>query len=141
MAAKDSRADRHRRTALPRKSQDRRYAAKLLFQYRTSQIRKDGRDLFEERIIVVTAKHSRSALIKCRSAGMQKQYSYIAASGCKVNVEFLGVIQLLRLDLLCDDDEMWYSLHSMLIPSRRRKSLVPDENNLDAIRYESKRDQ
>jgi hypothetical protein len=99
-------------------------------------MRNDGRGLFEERIVVATAKNARSALGKCRAAGRRKQYSYIAASGDTVTVEFVGITQLLRLDLLCEEDEVWYSLHNLLVSSRRKKPLLRDEEQLDAVRYE-----
>jgi hypothetical protein len=116
----------------------RRYAARLLFQFVPSNEDRPKRRLYEERIVLIESPDARGASKEARRRGRRKQYSYRSAV-CRVRFQFVGVVELLRLDLLCEPDEVWYELRCRSTPSHRRTPLVPDPSRLDAIWEEENR--
>jgi hypothetical protein len=112
-----------------------RYAAKLLFEFR---VMVDGlpavRRTCEERIIVFPAPHGRAALREAKRRARAAQHRYKNNHGNPVHFEFVGVLELLRLDPVCESDEVWYDIVERVRPSERRTSIVPRERNLSAIR-------
>ncbi len=112
-----------------------RYAAKLLFQYRVMVDGSPGaRRLCEERIITISATHGQAALQEAKRRGRTAQHRYKSGDGNPVHFEFIGVMELLRLDPACDDDEVWYEIKERVRPSERRASIIPPESSLSAIR-------
>ena len=111
------------------------YAAKLLFQFR---VMVDGspsiRRICEERIINFSAAHGRAALREAKYRGRAAQYHYKNTDGNPVYFEFVGVMELLRLDPACHADEVWYDITDRVRPMERRDSIIPPESQLEAIR-------
>jgi hypothetical protein len=54
--------------------------------------------------------------------------------GNAVHFEFIGVLELLRLDPACETDEVWYDITNRLRPMERRATIIPPESKLSAIR-------
>ncbi len=118
------------------KSPDERYAAKLLFQYRVEEggVSNIMRTC-EERIIILKAKSARLALSAAKRRGVDGQHSYKNDGGGVVYFEFVGVMDLLQLGAECDDDEVWYDITKMKTPKERAQSILPPEEELNAIRW------
>jgi hypothetical protein len=52
----------------------------------------------------------------------------------QVHFEFVGVMELLCLESVCDADEVWYEMRERLRPMERRAQIIPPESRLHAIR-------
>jgi hypothetical protein len=112
-----------------------RYAAKLLFQFRVTAGGSPGiRRLCEERIITISAPQARAALKEAKRRGRATQYRYQNSDGNPVHFDFIGVLELLRLDPACEPDEVWYDITERIRPMERRASIIPPEGHLSAIR-------
>ena len=115
-----------------------RYAAKLLFEFRVTVGGAVGkRRICEERIVVLKAPSGKKALARAKRKGKDSQYRYSNSDGNPVSFEFIGVMDLLRLDQECDNDEVWYDIVERLLPSERKSKLIPPPSELNAIRNES----
>src|SRR4051812_26442730 len=85
------------------------YSAKLLFQFRVMVGGSPGkRRICEERIITFSADYARAALREAKRRGRAAQQSYKSSDGNPVHFEFVGVMELLRLDPACESGEVWY---------------------------------
>ena len=112
-----------------------RYAAKLLFQFRVMVDGSPGvRRTCEERIITLSGTHAQAALREAKRRGRAAQHRYKNSDGNPVHFEFIGVLELLRLDPACESDEVWYDITDRVRPMERRPSIVPPESRLSAIR-------
>jgi hypothetical protein len=112
-----------------------RYAAKLLFQYRVMVDGLPGkRRTCEERIITIPSRDGRAALGEAKRQGRAAQHNYKNSDGNSVHFEFVGVMELLRLDTVCEPNEVWYDITERLRPMERRASVLPLERSLSAIR-------
>jgi hypothetical protein len=115
-----------------------RYAAKLLFQFRVTIDGESGkRRTCEERIVLFKAVSARKALADAKRRGTTERYHYKNSDGNPVRFEFVGVMELLCLDPECEEDEVWYDIVDRLLPSERRSVLIPPKSDLEAIRNES----
>jgi hypothetical protein len=112
-----------------------RYAAKLLFQFRVVVDGDSGkRRTCEERIIAVPAPSATRALALAKSYGKRAQHKYKNSDGNWGFREFVGVMQLLRLDPECGAEEVWYEITERLLPMERAERIIPPESELNAIR-------
>ena len=93
-----------------------RFAAKLLFRYGVRG-REPRRTLCEARVVVLKAETARAAWMRARQQGKQEAYSYWNAEGERVAVDFLGIMDLVDLSVL-GQDEMWYEMFNASNPSR-----------------------
>jgi hypothetical protein len=127
---------------LPKSMEDheRRYAAKLLFQFRVTY---DGLSnvmrLCEERIIVIGAATARKALAAAKRKGKAARYSYKNDEGGTVHFEFVGVLDLMHLGTECREDEVWYDITRRKLPMERAAAILPPETELNAIVNERRR--
>ncbi|MEW6302248.1 MAG: DUF4288 domain-containing protein [Verrucomicrobiota bacterium] len=110
-----------------------RYAAKLLFQFRVESEGK--RRLCEERIILVPARSGKAALTKAKRHAKASEFSYKNSDARRVHFEFIGVMDLLHLGPECEPGEVWYDIVEYVQPMERRKKLLPPESKLNAIRW------
>jgi hypothetical protein len=111
------------------------YSAKLLFQFRVMVDSSSGiRRICEERIVTFSATDGRAALREAKQRGRAAQHRYKNSDGKPVYFEFVGVMELLRLDPACDADEVWYDIIDRVRPMERRASILPQESQLSAIR-------
>ena len=92
------------------------------------------RRLCEKRIIHFHASNAHSALTHAKKRGRDAQHRYKNTAGNQVFFEFIGVRDLICCDNVCEPDEVWYQTVSMLTPMERKKSLIPAESKLCAIR-------
>jgi len=117
-----------------------RYSAKLLFRWRVvgggSSCR---RRLCEERIIIITANSAAQALAKAKRTGRAGQWDSRHGYGSRTAFEFIGVMELLKLDPVCEEDEVWFEIKERLLPMERADRFIPPEHFLEAIRNEPKR--
>ena len=88
----------------------------------------------EERIITISAPHARAALTEAKRRGRAAQHRYKNNDGNPVRFEFVGVMELLRLDPACEKDEVWYDITDRVRPMERRAFIIPPESQLSAIR-------
>jgi hypothetical protein len=109
----------------------RRFAAKLLFQFRVDVDGDPGkRRLCEERIINFSARSPRDALQRAKRRGQKGEHSYKNSEGNTVTFEFVGIIDLLCLGLEAEADEVWYEIHERLLPMERRRKIIPEDKAL-----------
>jgi len=114
-----------------------RFAAKLLFQFRIAKGGKSNqRRTCEERIVLLESRSAEAAYQRAVALGKNRQFSYDALPGTKVHVEFVGVLDLLRLDVACEPDEVWYDIVEILRPKERARRLIPPKAKLDALFWE-----
>lgn len=111
-------------------SQTSKFAAMLLFQFRTV---KDGvsnfRRMCEERIVIFEAASADEALHMAKKRGVDDELFY-EDRGFQVFLEFVGVLDLVKIDITHEPDEVWSRLYEKVMPMERRDEIIPDENNL-----------
>ncbi len=110
-----------------------RYAAKLLFCYRTvvPPERRPRAWTCEYRVVLLRARCAQEALEDATQRGKATQWDTLNDEGDCVRGEFLGVVELLCLELVAEDDaEVWYEMFEDADPDR----LVPPVRELSAIR-------
>lgn len=118
-----------------RSTEQLRFAAKLMFQFRVvANGETNVMRLCEERILILHATTARKALALAKRRGKSSQHSYKNDSGALVHFDFIGVMDLLHLGIECDDDEVWYDIALRKLPSERAASMIPQESDLNAIR-------
>jgi len=114
-----------------------RYAAKLLFQFRVVI---DGvsnkRRTCEERIILFEALSAKLALEAAKKRGKSEEHNFENNDGNVVYFEFIGVRDLMELGIESDKDEVWYEIKEHLLPMERKTKLLPPEKQLSAIKNE-----
>jgi hypothetical protein len=109
----------------------RRFAAKLLFQFRPS--RRSDRSamaLCEERIVTFGAQSPRAALAKAKRIGRRASHSYPVVGGGRVHFELVGIVELMELGVETLPGEVWWDLYHRKLPRQRRGRLVPPERRL-----------
>jgi hypothetical protein len=111
-----------------------RYAAKLLFQFRVGV--SDKMRICEERIILLQTCSAKEALRQAKQRGRQSQSQYRNDEGERVRFEFVGVMDLLHLGIECEEDEAWFDIRSRLMPMEKKEKLIPKEADLNAIFWE-----
>ena len=94
-----------------------RYVANMLFQYRVVPDARKRRTC-EKRFVVFNAESPDGAFRRALRLGKARQHRYRNVSGGMVYVEFLGLIDLLELDSVCEPDEVWYSMFATTNPHR-----------------------
>jgi len=114
-----------------------KYAAKLLFQFRVVVDGDSGkRRTCEERIILIDAESARHALRTAKQRGKKGQFNYKNSDGNSVHFEFIGVMDLMELGIECAEGEVWYDIVERISPSERRDRLLPPESELSAVKNE-----
>lgn len=88
----------------------------------------------EERIVTFSATYGQAALREAKRRGRAAQHRYKNNDGNAVHFEFIGVLELLRLDPAGENDEVWYDITVRVRPMERRASIIPPESQLSAIR-------
>jgi hypothetical protein len=115
-----------------------RYAAKLLFQFRvvindeSSQFR-----TVEEMIVLIKTDCAKSALNEIKYSAKNKEFSYLNNDGNMVYYEFIGVMDLIQLGIECKKNEVWYEIKTKLKPMENKKKFIPEEQELSAIKFET----
>jgi hypothetical protein len=103
-----------------------RFAAKLLFQYRVVVDGPQGKiRICEERIVTFLATSPSAALKTAAGKGTKAKRNYLNDEGNKVFFEFVGVMDLLKLGSECEPDEVWYDINKRMLPMERRRSILP----------------
>lgn len=119
------------------KSPASRYSAMLLFQFRVVVAnRSNVMRTCEKRLIVFPCASASAALAIAKCRGKSAEYSYKNIDGNPVHFEFVGVLDLLRIGVECEKDEVWYDIVSLKQPKERAKNLLPAERTLNAFRWE-----
>lgn len=108
-----------------------RYSAKLLFQYRVSTPKGDGRmRTCEERIVTFEARGDRAGLRKAKALGKAAQYHFKNTGGNPVRFEFVGIMDMIKLDPVCEPHEVWYEIRTCRQPMERKGILIPNDDKL-----------
>jgi len=117
--------------ATSRTQQTRRYAAKLLFQFRVvTDGQSDKRRTCIESIINFHAQGASAALRHAKKRGREREVRYANPDGNPVFVEFVGVLDLQDLGSECEEDEVWYNVKTVLTPMERKSRILPAEKDL-----------
>lgn len=118
-------------------SENLRYAAKLLFQFRVDLGSETGkRRRCEERIVIIHAPSAQRALKGAKQKGRRYEFNYKNSDGNQVFFEFVGILDLIHLGRECEADEVWYDIVERVSPMERREKIVPPEEQLCALRVE-----
>jgi hypothetical protein len=109
----------------------------LLFQYREDlgNGKSDVMRCCEERLIVLQARNAESALRKAKAHGKKAEFKGKSSADNPLLFEFVGVKDLLELHFL-DENEVWYDIRTLKLPMERRSTLIPPEEELNAIFWE-----
>jgi hypothetical protein len=108
-----------------------RFAAKLLFQFRVVVGGKSSRRrICEERTVVFTASSAKGALAAARRKGRAAQYDYRNDENNPIYFEFVGVTAMQCLDPVCERDEVWYDVREWLSPMERKEAILPTDTQL-----------
>ena len=114
-----------------------RYAAKLLFQFRVKTPQGSSvRRICEERIVLIQASSASEAITGAEAVGRRNVMRYENSDGNTVFFEFVGILELLRLGVECDAEEVWYDIVERVRPMERRSDLLPPVQELHAVREE-----
>lgn len=117
-----------------------RYAAKLLFQYRVVVNGKaSSRRVCEERVILFKAASDQKALSYAKKKGHRAENTYRNLQGDRVAFEFVGVRDIIQLGYECNPDEAWYDIKEMVSPMERRAQLIPSDQRLLTPQYRERR--
>ena len=115
----------------------RRFAAKLLFQWRVVvKGRSNKRRLCEERIILIRTTSAAEAHRLALKTGRAGEFHYMNHARNPVRFEFVGILDLLELGIECLPDEAWYDIKYMYTPKERAKRIVPAKRKLNALYWE-----
>lgn len=110
-----------------------RYAAKLLFQFRTIC---DGvsnkKRVCEERIVIFMAETPKIALKLAKKRGKEEELSYFDDE-IEVLFEFIGVKELIELGACSESDEVWSSFFEKIEPMENKNKIIPKEDKLHAL--------
>lgn len=113
-------------------SEKRRYAVRLLFQFR---IEKKGsvnqKRLCEDRI--VTFYETKKKLLRCVAQYAAKsQFDYFSEDGSHVYFEFVGITGI--VDMTCyDENQVWANVFPILKPMERKEKLTLSDEELSQI--------
>jgi hypothetical protein len=91
----------------------------------------------EKRLIVFAADSAKTALARAKRRGKESEHSYENGDGNPVHFEFVGVLDLLRIGVECEEDEVWYDIVGLKQPMERAKKILPPEHKLTAIREQA----
>jgi hypothetical protein len=109
----------------------RRFAAKLLFQFRPSRrSERATMNLCEERIVTFGAASSRAALAKAKQIARRASHSFPVVRGGRVHFELVGIMELMELGVETEPGEVWWELYLRKLPRQRRATLVASERQL-----------
>jgi hypothetical protein len=113
------------------------YSAKLLFEHWiTANGQPAVRRTCEERLILLQATSARLALREAKAQARASQWRSRNSHGNPWHFRFIGVLDLLHLGIECQPNEVWYDIKERVTPMERRRTLVPPERCLNAIRNE-----
>jgi hypothetical protein len=110
-----------------------RFGAKLLFVFEVSGNAAKQFRICEERIIVVMAKTPTAAYSKAMGKGKKAQTQYHNHQGELVSVQFIGIMDLLKLDPVLSDDEVWYEIKELHVRTIGSGRLIPKYDDLTAV--------
>ncbi len=112
----------------------RRYAAKLLFQFRweTDGISNRKR-ICEELVIHVSDISDERALRQVRRIARKKEFDYHLDSK-HIFYEFIGIPDLREFGIELDPDEVWWEFREMLTPMERKDQIIPDKEELSVFK-------
>lgn len=114
-----------------------RFAAKLLLQFRVVVDGKSNKlRTVEERIAITKADSAASALRNVKREARKSQTKYVNDEGNMVYIEFVGVMDFIELGIECEKNEVWYEIKTLLQPMERKRRFIPKEANLPAIKLQ-----
>jgi hypothetical protein len=73
------------------------------------------------------------SVVLAKRHGKESEYS----DENPVHFEFVGVLDLLRIGVECEEDEVWYDIVSLKQPMERAKKILPPERKLNTIRAQA----
>jgi len=112
----------------------RKFAVFLLFQFKTEKnniINK--KRICEERIYNIECETSNIAYKEAKKIGKKEEFSYIEDKQ-KVNFEFIGIIDLVELSTLDDNNIVWSRFVEKLTPMERKDKIIPTKDNLTVFK-------
>lgn len=110
-----------------------RYAAKLLFQFRTlCEGVSNKKRVCEERIVIFMADSPKTALKLAKKRGKDEELSYFDDE-IEVLFEFIGVEELIDLGACSESDEVWSIFYEKIEPMENRNKIIPKDDQLQAF--------
>ena len=104
-----------------------RYAAKLLFDWNRDPVTGSrSTRLFEERIVVFSARSAREALAAAKRLGGQSEVRYDSG----LRLRFVGLIQVMELGVECEEGEVWWEFRRRRMTIAQAKAWLPADRSL-----------
>ena len=110
-----------------------RFAAQLLFKFEVIGSPAKRKCICEERIVVIKARTARAAYREAMSKGQRSQHSYKNDSNQTVSLQFVGVLELLKLDPILSEDEVWFEIKELDMALLYAGRMIPTVDTLSAI--------
>lgn len=111
---------------------DRKYAALMLFQFRTEKSGSSNKKrVCEERIIIFEGASAEECYQMAMNRGRDEEFSY-EDGGVEIFFEFIGVAEFIELDI-GEPDEVWSRFVEKLKPMENIKKLIPPKDGLSAF--------
>lgn len=117
-----------------------RYSAKMLFQFRVevNSVSAKFRTV-EERVCVTRASDSYIAHSFFNELGLKDEFSYVNDEGNRVFFEFIGIMEMIRLGIESEENEVWYDIRTRKLPMENRHKLVPKASELQAMKEDEQK--
>ncbi len=88
------------------------------------------RRICEDRIVTFTARGNQGAVGAAHKIGRDAEFEYENEEGNTVLFEFVGVVDMVSLDLVSEANEVWWDVYERLLPMERKKQLVRTHQQL-----------
>ncbi len=119
-------------------SKAKKYAARMLFQFRTVENGLSNKKrLCEERIILFEGSSAAECYRSAKKRGKREELSYVDGN-VEVFFEFIGIVELIELDMR-DPDEVWWHFVEKIKPMENIDKLIPRKDQLSAFKKKNER--
>ena len=111
-----------------------KFAAYLLFQFKTvTNGVVNKKRICEERIYHIYAVSANKAYLRANQIGKDEEFSY--QDGDKViSFEFIGIIDLIELSDLDDNNIVWSRFVEKVFPMERKDKIIPNKEKLTVLK-------
>ena len=92
--------------------------------------------LCEERIVLFRSDKPTNALRDAKKYCKKSEFRFKNDSGRVVCFELVGIMDLIDLDLACEENEVWFEIKKRKLP--KETVAVPLDDQLNAIAFEKK---
>ena len=111
-----------------------KFAAMLLFQFRTERFNiVNKKRVCEERIYHIYCQNKNDAFTKALAIGKREEFDYVD-NDKKVFFEFVGILDIVELDVVEDENLVWSRFIEKIEPMERKDKIIPPKTKLTIFR-------